>query len=152
MSTRTVLTILCLSFALISCEEASQNTLSEEGNAASTEEKQLLRQPVASSGDDVEEELSCLQKCGQEARSVVYANCLENLSEQQECATIGREWYRDCLVDRCDESAIQLDNCRTECRINGKKEQSECVAESNAPEDCRTNRIATVETCIAECN
>ena len=149
MSTKTIISIFALSLSLISCQEAANEGSTEELSSATTEQTQMLRQPVASSSAD-DGELSCLEQCGQEARNVIYANCLEE-GEQQECATTGRQWYRDCLEDRCDESAIQLDDCRTECRINSKKEYGECIAETESAEECKTDRKMSVQVCIAEC-
>ena len=149
MSTKTIISILASSFVFISCAAVSENQSSEISNST-IEQGRLLRQPVPV--NESNEELSCLEECGQEARQVVYANCLEESGEQQNCAITGREWYRDCLVDLCDEAAVELDDCRTECRLSGKRDYGECVAQTEDSEGCRENRINTVQTCIAECN
>ena len=106
--------------------------------------------PVARSftQGEPDEEASCLEACGYEARGTIYASCLEDGTMQQECGHSARVWYRECLQTRCEESAVQLDDCRTDCRINSKEQIAQC---STNDKECK-NQIRTVmRTCIDEC-
>ena len=91
-----------------------------------------------------------MKQCGQEARGTIFADCLEDGGERKECGTTGREWYRNCLETRCDESAVRIDDCRTECRMDSKKEYGECIKETDSQE-CRMQTKSSREECIAEC-
>ena len=115
---------------------------------ANTEEVQTQTRQQVSNPDA---ELTCMQQCGQEARGTVYANCLDDGGDRKECGNTGRQWYRECLETRCDEAAVQLDNCRTDCRSDAKMEQVECTEEGNSIEECSESRKITVQTCIDEC-
>lgn len=95
-----------------------------------------------------DEEASCLEVCGNEARGTVYASCLETGEIQQECGHNARLWYRDCLQARCGESAIQLDDCRTDCRIDSKEQIAQCSINDT---ECKRQIRAVMHTCIDEC-
>ena len=152
MSTKFIVYLSILSLSFFGCKNDLENNSSGDVENASTEQSRLMRQAVTPSDGENDEDPSCLQQCGREARNVVYANCPESLSEQENCAITGREWYRNCLVDRCDESAVEQDNCKTECRLIGKREYEECTSETEYAEACRTNKVAGVQACLAECD
>ena len=135
---------------LTGCQEAAnQNPTAADVSVESTEDGSLRR--TAPSSDNPEVALSCLQQCGQEARGTVYADCLADGGVQQECGIQGRQWYRICLETRCDESAIQQDDCRTDCRLDSKEQYSLCVTETGEEQNCRKKTKGDVRACIAEC-
>ena len=94
---------------------------------------------------------SCLEACGYEARGTIYASCMETGETRQECGTSARAWYRDCLQTRCDESAIQQDDCRTDCRINAKDQVQQCELDSDSEQECKSQIRALMRTCVDEC-
>ena len=93
---------------------------------------------------------SCMQECGMEARSGLYADCLENGGEQKECGRTAREWYRECLQTECTEEEVQLDDCRTDCRAEAKPSFEQCLTESDE-QTCRSAKRAEIDSCLADC-
>ena len=93
---------------------------------------------------------SCLQECGYQARSGLYTECLANGGEQKECGATAREWYRDCLETECTEEEVQLDDCRTDCRLDAKLGFERCLTESDE-QTCRSAKRGEVDSCLAEC-
>ena len=93
---------------------------------------------------------SCLQECGYQARSGLYTDCLENGGEQKECGATAREWYRDCLETECTEEEVQLDDCRTDCRLDAKRSFERCLPESDE-QTCRSAKRSETDSCLAEC-
>lgn len=93
---------------------------------------------------------SCMQECGMEARSGLYADCLENGGEQKECGRTAREWYRECLQTECTEEEIQLDDCRTDCRAQAKPSFEQCLTE-NDEQTCRSSKRIEIDSCLADC-
>ncbi|MBM76369.1 MAG: hypothetical protein CMK59_13270 [Proteobacteria bacterium] len=140
--------IMC--FAFTGCAQApdQQNfeALSEQPASETP-----LRQHIQSNVEQPIEELSCLEQCGKEARGTVYADCLTQGGEQQECGHQGRLWYRECLESRCGEEALQQDDCRIECRFNSKEQYAQCVSETGDSNDCRAQTGSNVRECIQEC-
>ncbi len=110
-----------------------------------------LRQQIQPNVEQPNEELSCLEECGMEARGTIYANCLTQGGEQQECGHQGRLWYRECLESRCDEDALRQDDCRIQCRLNSKETYEQCLEETESEQDCRIQKGDDVRQCIAEC-
>ena len=51
-------------------------------------------------------------------------NCIDDGEDQQDCGRSARSWYRECLESRCDQATIDLDNCRTSCRIDKRKKKT----------------------------
>ena len=133
------------------CEEVEEKNTVKSLNPETASENATQRQPISIDPEDINPDLSCLQKCGQEARGTVYANCLDEGGEREECATSGRQWYRECLSTRCGEVAIQRDDCMTGCRIDAKTDHEQCTAESDNPKECRAKKRVQVDECIAEC-
>ena len=133
-------------FSLVACAGV-EHMPEQMANPEINQEARTLRQlePNMQQG-----EVSCLEQCGQEARATIYSDCLTAGGEQQECGSTGREWYRNCLQTRCDESALQQDDCRTECRSNAKNEFQQC-RDAEEPEVCRTQLKDNKRECIAEC-
>ena len=147
VNTKFIAIALCIHF--IGCKHVEP---SSDGSLRAELAAESQRQLTASTEQNEASSLSCLEQCGQEARGTVYADCMAEGGERQDCGSTGREWYRTCLETRCDESAIQLDDCRTECRINTKKEYTQCVSDSNEPQECRLKLKEDRQACIAECN
>ena len=116
---------------------------------ASADQGQSQNRRQAVSNPDVD--LTCMQQCGQEARGTVYADCLDEGGNRQECGTSGRQWYRECLETRCDEAAVQLDDCRTECRITAKQAHVQCLDGGTEAETCREQKNLSVQSCIERC-
>jgi len=139
--------LLCLSFS--GCAEAEQAALQPQ--QAETTQNSSLRQEIQASNQNSEQELSCLQQCGQEARGTVYADCLAEGGNKKDCGVNGRQWYRECLETRCGDEAIQFDDCRTDCRINAKKDFAQCLEKTGSKLDCRGNKKEEVQACIAAC-
>ena len=94
------------------------------------------------------DERSCLENCGYEARGTIYASCLEMGDTQQNCGSSARVWYRECLESRCDESAVQQDDCRTDCRLQAKENLQQCAADDN---ECTRHIRTLMRTCVDEC-
>ena len=136
-------------FALTGFASGPADNNAAEKECSSSANHTSERRTASPAGEDGE--LSCLQQCGQEARGTVYAECLSQGGEKQTCGTTGRQWYRECLETRCDESAIQFDNCRTDCRINAKKEHHQCVEGGGEAQECRSKKDMEVRECISEC-
>jgi hypothetical protein len=72
---------------LIACEEVPEQTKDQSDVVEQSNTRQLIQ-----SNNDVDQELSCL-----EARGTIYADCLVECRDRQECGTEGRQWYRTCL-------------------------------------------------------
>ena len=108
-----------------------------------------MARPFTQTGASDEE--SCLEACGYEARGTIYASCMETGETRQECGSSARAWYRDCLQTRCDESAIQQDDCRTDCRINAKDQVQQCEFDSDSEHECKNQIRVLMRTCIDEC-
>tara|TARA_B100000683_G_C12325126_1_gene488149 strand:- start:271 stop:660 length:390 start_codon:yes stop_codon:yes gene_type:complete len=100
---------------------------------------------------NLDDEATCLERCGYEARGTMYSSCLETGETQQECGSSARLWYRECLQTRCDESALQLDDCRTDCRINAKEQVQQCDVDSIEESECKIQIQSVMRTCIDEC-
>ena len=152
LSLKSALSAIILISLLTGCKEASEVNaatpppLSSETSA----EKRTL-----SSAAELEAEqgdLTCLQQCGIEARSEVYADCLAEGGAQEACGLDGRTWYRSCLESRCDEAALQLDDCKTECRVTAKSSHAQCLEEGEKAEACQTQKGISVRSCIADCD
>ena len=150
MTIKSLVIAIMLFCTVTGCEEVENQKTDPSLQTDVSNQTKPLRQPIQNNNTS-ETELSCLQQCGQEARGTIYADCLAAGGEQQECATNGRQWYRNCLQTQCDEAAIKLDDCRTECRMNSKEDYHQCVTESNDTEACRSKRKTEVQECIAEC-
>jgi hypothetical protein len=110
-----------------------------------------VRRVVESESHNTNEPRSCMKQCGQEARGTVFADCLENGGAREECGSSGRAWYRTCLEERCDESALQIDDCKTDCRINAKIEATQCMDSETDEKECRSARKESVQECITQC-
>ena len=134
--------LLICSMNLIGCE-ADVSEVSEHKETVAT-----ARPFTQSESNDAQ---SCLEACGAEARGTVYASCIETGETRQECGSSAREWYRDCLHTRCDESAIQQDDCRTDCRINVKDQIRECASDPTNEQECKSEIRTVMRTCIDEC-
>ena len=93
---------------------------------------------------------SCLQECGHQARSGLYTDCLTNGGEQQECGQTAREWYRECLQTECSEEEIQLDDCRTACRVEAKPSFEQCLT-SGDEKTCRAGKREEIRSCLLDC-
>ena len=120
-------------------------------NIANAEAEQTKNQNRRQLNSDPDTDLTCLQQCGQDARGTIYSDCLDEGGDHQECGVTGRQWYRECLETKCDESAIQLDNCRTDCRVQTKEAHKKCLDQGIDTEQCREQKIFSVQTCIDEC-
>jgi len=148
MSVRLTLISILFCTNIIACEETYEanvtSTVPPEESSETTPKRQLIQ-------SNNPQELSCLKQCGAEARGTVYGDCIEAGEDQQECAVTGREWYRECLAERCGEAALQQDDCMVECRLSSKDEHKQCVAETEDPKICRENVRSKVRECIAEC-
>ena len=145
---------LTLFISMIACGTPLDSSTIENNdvvNGTNVNAEEIQTQTRRQEISNPDEELTCMQQCGQEARGTVYADCLDDGGNREECGTTGRQWYRECLENNCDESAVQLDNCRTDCRTEGKSAQVECIAEDNSEIDCIQNRKIAVKTCIDEC-
>ena len=151
MSPKNIIAAALVLFHLTGCKAAQEQSTVAPLSAEVSEEGRTLRQTMASSSQQPDGELSCLQQCGREARGTVYADCLSEGGERETCGATGREWYRSCLEERCDEAAIQLDDCRTACRITAKEAHVACVSNAEEPEVCQTEKGNNIRTCIAEC-
>ena len=107
MSFRSTIISILLCTSIIACEEVPEQGVSATVNVEENMENPPVRQLVQSNNP---EELSCLKQCGAEARGTVYGDCIAAGEDQQECAVNGREWYRECLAERCGEAALQQDD------------------------------------------
>jgi hypothetical protein len=94
---------------------------------------------------------SCLKTCGVEARKGEYSACLDEGGLQQECGASARLWYRDCLEERCADDEIQLDDCKTDCRMDGAADRDRCQAEQGDVQQCMEGLKLGVRDCIAAC-
>ena len=150
MLTRSTLTAVLFLFSVMACEESTDQSLLSISTEESIENTSA-RQMIHSKSNSENKELSCLQLCGQQARSTIYSACLSDGGEQQKCASTGRQWYRECLETQCDESAIQEDDCKTVCRLNKKEQYQLCVSETEQPEECRSTVGEEVRTCVLDC-
>ena len=145
---------LTLFISIIACgTPPDSNTIENNDvvNATNVNAEEIQTQTRRQQSSNPEEDLTCMQQCGQKARGTVYADCLDDGGDRDECGSTGRQWYRECLETKCDEAAVQLDNCRTECRTDGKSSQVECIAEENSETECIKIRKVTVKTCVDEC-
>ena len=134
---------LIILFGFAACEESSSKApIAQRSVENST--KQLMIQETDSAA------VSCLQVCGLEARETVYSDCIGSGVDRQDCGISAREWYRECLENRCDETAIEIDNCRTSCRLDVKEEKQFC----NSAEDkqsCLEEVRSSIRSCIDTC-
>ena len=101
--------------------------------------------------NDVHSDESCLKSCGIEARNGLYSECLEDGGEQKECGSHARTWYKDCLESRCSAAEIQLDDCRTKCRIRSKADYEQCLSE-NRDTECRKSMRKNTSQCLDLCS
>ena len=147
MFPKTPLFALFIGLQLTACKEAPPLNAAQEATREVTATQPLRQAQPISDGDT----LTCSQQCGAEARGTVYADCMADGGERQTCGSTGRDWYRECLESRCDASAIVRDDCRTDCRINGKQEEDNCTSETGNLQECRDKRITSVDECIAVC-
>ena len=99
---------------------------------------------------DTDVDATCLEVCGFEARGTVYANCIDDGEDQQECGISARSWYRECLESRCDQAAIDLDDCRTSCRIDKKDEKDNCNF-ADDKQNCLKEVRSSIHSCIDTC-
>ena len=133
-------------FGLTACQEVdSKETIDSTTTTHSTENPK--RQHVLQNLDST---ASCLEVCGFEARGTVYADCINDGEDRQECGVSARSWYRECLETRCGEAAIEFDNCRTSCRIDQKEEKYNCNFVEDK-QDCLEGVRSTIRSCIDTC-
>ena len=131
---------------LTACEEVdSKETINSTTTTHSIENPK--REHVLQNLDSA---ASCLEVCGFEARGTVYADCIDDGENQQECATSARSWYRECLESRCGEEAVAFDNCRTSCRIDHKEEKYNCNFAENQ-QNCLEEVKSTIRSCVDTC-
>ena len=141
-----ILISLFFFIGLTGCEEASkENTTSSIiQNTSESSGRQLLSQSPA-------ENASCLDVCGHEARGTIYSDCISANEDQRECGIEARAWYRECLESRCDDRAIQIDDCRTSCRVNSKEERLQCSNKTTEEQTCLRQVKSDMRTCIDSC-
>ena len=149
MSIKRAIFSLMLCMTVLGCEEVAENASTDAVNPENVTETQQPRRTVDTENQSTVG-LTCLEQCGQEARGTIYADCLNDGGVQQECATTGRQWYRNCLQTRCGDEALKQDDCRTDCRIN-KKDHKQCVAETGDAQGCRETIRAEIMQCIDDC-
>lgn len=134
-----------LLFTVVSCAQMPESNSLEQTETVSTEARGgQNRTELTQMGE------SCMQECGYQARSGLYADCLANGGEQKDCGKTAREWYRDCLETECTEEEVQLDDCRTECRVEAKPRFEHCLTESDE-QTCRDNKREGMDSCLADC-
>ena len=138
-----ILSIL-LCFSLTACRESEPPQVEDDSSHTPARQRTAENQHPA-------QELSCLEQCGQEARGTIYADCLAEGGDKQDCGSTGRQWYRECLETRCGAEAIQEDNCRTACRSHSKEEFHQCVENDGSKQEGRSQSRNNLQSCIAEC-
>lgn len=122
----------------------------EEPSAVSSN----ARADIAERAGDAEaenEDTNCLRTCSTDARSGAYADCLAAGEAQSDCAGAARLWYVDCIEATCSDVALQIDACRTDCRLQSAREREACQPKGAAKEDCMHQATTTVRTCVAAC-
>lgn len=129
----------------------SINMACEAQNPEKIDEQERITAGRHVTPESVSDEASCLEVCGHEARGMMYDSCLETGETQKECGRSARVWYRECLQTRCEESAIQQDDCRTDCRINAKEQKQYCEQDSANEQECNSEIRSVMRTCIDDC-
>ena len=137
--------LINLLFATMACAQMPEsNTIEQTESVAAESQTGQRRIELAQTGE------SCMQDCGYQARSGLYADCLANGGEQKECGKTAREWYRECLQTECSEEEVQLDDCRTDCRAQAKPSFEQCLTE-NDEQTCRSSKREEIDSCLADC-
>lgn len=142
-----ITTAALLLVILVGCVESTAQQMEhthDAPHAAQTDERRIVE-----AGED---ERTCAQECGAEARSGEYADCLDAGGERQACASSARLVYRECLESRCTEADVRRDDCTMACRTDAAAERDGCIEQTGDDESCRINSRDRIKSCIEDCD